>query len=191
MASSTDSKHTQYTSGITDAVWIHQDPYSNRPSFKALDSDIETDICIIGAGIGGISTAYELVSRGREVVLIEAREVLSGETGRTSGHLTNALDDGYTEIAKKHGKDGAKTAAASHAWARDRVGEVAKALSIECEYRKLPAYEISQYPVGNSKYEDEMKELREEADIQQDLGLETRFDVSLGITQTTPGAEAC
>ncbi|KFY31534.1 hypothetical protein V493_01017, partial [Pseudogymnoascus sp. VKM F-4281 (FW-2241)] len=73
-----------------------------------------TDVCIIGAGIAGISTAYELVTRGLEVVLIEAREVLSGETGRTSGHLSNALDDGYLKIAKKHGVEGAKIAADSH-----------------------------------------------------------------------------
>lgn len=179
MPTSTDPKQFQHTSGTTDAVWVHLDPYSNRPSFKALDSDIETDVCIIGAGIGGISTAYELVTRGREVVLVEAREVLSGETGRTSGHLTNALDDGYTEIAKKHGKDGAKLAAESHGWARDRIGEIAEKLQIECEYRKLPAYEISQYPVGKSEHNDELQELQEEADMQRELGLETRYDVSV------------
>ncbi|KAJ4172659.1 hypothetical protein NW754_002862 [Fusarium falciforme] len=102
MASSNKSQQFFHTSGATDSVWVHQDPVSNRPSFSKLGSDVETDVCIIGAGIAGISTAYELVNRGREVVLLEARQVLSGETGRTSGHLTNDLDDGYTEIAKKH-----------------------------------------------------------------------------------------
>lgn len=179
MAGSTGNpRQFEYTSGSTDAVWVHQDPYSNRPSFRPLGSDTEADTCIVGAGIGGISTAYELVRRGRDVVMVEAREVLSGETGRTSGHLTNALDDGYTEIAKKHGEDGAKVAAESHAWARDRVGEISKELGIECEYRKLPAYEVSQYPAGTSQHEDDMKELREEAEMQQKLGLKTTFDVS-------------
>ncbi|RBA17677.1 hypothetical protein FPRO05_11392 [Fusarium proliferatum] len=156
------SKSQQFfhTSGATDSVWVHQDPVSNRPSFSKLNQDIETDVCVIGAGIGGISTAYELVTRGREVVLLEARQVLSGETGRTSGHLTNDLDDGYTEIAKKHGDEGARIAAESHAWGRDRVGEISQILGIECEYRKLPAYEVSQYSTKDAKeHEDEMNDL--------------------------------
>ncbi|KAF5005424.1 hypothetical protein FDECE_8128 [Fusarium decemcellulare] len=183
MASSSNSKSQQFfhTSGVTDSVWVHQDPVSNRPSFSKLDSDTETDVCIIGAGIAGISTAYELVSRGREVVLLEARQVLSGETGRTSGHLTNDLDDGYTEIAKKHGESGAKVAAESHAWARERVGEISKALEIECEYRKLPAYEISQYPISEHKHDVELRELRDEESLQRKLGIEVTFDEHLAV----------
>ncbi|KAF4468073.1 hypothetical protein FALBO_5048 [Fusarium albosuccineum] len=183
MASSANPKPQQFfhTSGATDSVWVHKDPVSNRPSFSKLDSDTETDVCIIGAGIAGISVAYELVSRGREVILLEARQVLSGETGRTSGHLTNDLDDGYTEIAKKHGESGAKAAAESHAWARDRVGEISKALEIECEYRKLPAYEISQYPNSEHKHDVELRELRDEEALQRKLGIEVTFDEHLAV----------
>lgn len=123
------------TSGVTDPVWIHTEPYSNRPKFDTLKADMECDVCIIGSGITGVSTAYELVKRGHQVLLVEAREILSGETGRTSGHLASDLDDGYTEIASKHGKDGAKLAYESHQWALNHVGEVAKELGIECEYR--------------------------------------------------------
>lgn len=76
-------------------------------------------------------------------------------------------------------EDGAKQAAASHAWARDRIGEIAEELGIECEYRRLPAYDISQFPVGEKKHEDELQELKEEAEYQRKIGLETRFDVRL------------
>jgi len=48
---------------------------------------MEADVCVIGSGITGVSTAYELVKRGYQVLMVEAREILSGETGRTSGHL--------------------------------------------------------------------------------------------------------
>ncbi|KAF4446750.1 hypothetical protein F53441_9684 [Fusarium austroafricanum] len=181
MASS-KSQQFFHTSGATDPVWVHQDPVSNRPSFGKLTSDIETDVCVIGAGIGGISTAYELVTRGREVVLLEARQVLSGETGRTSGHLTNDLDDGYTEIAKKHGEDNARLAAESHAWGRDHVGEVSQLLGIECEYRNLPAYEVSQYSTKDAKdHEDELNDLRKEEAAQRKFGMDSRFDESLAV----------
>lgn len=174
---SPEPEKSMYTSGSLDPVWVHKQPYSSYPRFSPLTQDLETDICIIGAGISGISTAYELVRRGRNVLMIEARDVLSGETGRTSGHLTNDLDDGYLEIAKKHGEAGAKVAAESHAWARDRIGEIAKELNIDCEFRRLPAYDVSQYPVGEQKHDDELKELKNEAEYQKKLGIETRFDV--------------
>jgi glycine/D-amino acid oxidase-like deaminating enzyme len=159
---STNPAHFQRTSGTTEPVWIHLEPYRNRPTFPKLDKDVETDVCIIGAGIAGISTAYELVTRGHNVVLLEARDVLSGETGRTSGHLANALDDGYTNIAAKHGQKGAKAAADSHTWALQRVGEISKELQIDCEYRMLPGYEVSQWPRGDKRHDEDARELRAE-----------------------------
>lgn len=179
--SSTDTRmpkpdHAQITSGALDSVWIHTDPYSNRPKFDALSKDIETDVCIVGSGIAGMSIAYELVARGVEVVMIEARDFLSGETGRTSGHLSNALDDGYTEIEKKHGFEGAKAAADSHTWALHRVGEISKQLGIECEYRLLPGYEISQFPRGHPKHAEEVQELKDEVAKAKQLGLNVRFE---------------
>jgi len=176
-----DPQQFMHTNGATDSVWTHLHPYSANPTFPSLTQDLSTDICIIGAGISGIQTAYELVRRGKQVVMLEARDVLSGETGRTSGHLNNDLDDGYLEIAKKHGEKGAKIAAASHAWARDRIGEISKELGIECEYRKLPAYDISQYPRGTKEWEKEEQELKEEADIQKRIGIETHYDPNLTI----------
>ncbi|KAF2415201.1 DAO-domain-containing protein [Tothia fuscella] len=171
----TEPQPFMQSSGATSPVWVHLDPPSNRPQFTPLKQDLETDICIIGAGIAGISIAYELIQRGRQVTLLEAREVLSGETGRTSGHLANALDDGYTEIQKKHGSSGAQVAADSHRWAIERVGEIAKDLAIECEFRKLPGYEISQFPQGTRDHDEELKGLKEEVAHAKALGMEVEF----------------
>jgi glycine/D-amino acid oxidase-like deaminating enzyme/nitrite reductase/ring-hydroxylating ferredoxin subunit len=170
-----DPKHAMFTSGETDPVWIHKLPYEDIPRFSKLDRDLETDVCIVGAGISGISTAYELVTRGLNVVMIEGREVLSGETGRTSGHLASDLDDGYPEIAKKHGDKGAKIAAESHHWALNRVGEISKQLGIECEYRQLPGYDFSQYEKGTKEHADDIKTLIEEGKKANELGLHTEY----------------
>ncbi|KAI9698857.1 MAG: hypothetical protein M1820_007364 [Bogoriella megaspora] len=163
------------TDGARDPVWVHQEPYSNRPHFKKLNADLDADVCIVGAGISGIQTAYECVSKGIKVVMIEAREVLSGQTGRTSGHLSNALDDSYITIAKKHGDNGAKIAAESHGWAIKRVGEITKELGIDCEYRLVPDYEISSHTKEDSNHAKEMKELRAEGEKAKDLGIETEY----------------
>ncbi|KAL2167201.1 hypothetical protein VTG60DRAFT_1613 [Thermothelomyces hinnuleus] len=176
-----DPEQFMHTLGATDAVWVHKQPFSALPRFPALDRDLSTDVVVVGAGIAGIHVAHELVRRGRRVVMLEARDVLSGETGRTSGHLTNDLDDGYLEIAKKHGEGGARVAAESHAWARDRIGEIARELGIDCEYRKVTAYDVSQYTVGSDGWKEELKELKEEAEFQKRLGIESRFDENLTV----------
>ncbi|KAI1759853.1 DAO-domain-containing protein [Hypoxylon sp. FL1150] len=181
MAKVDDYEQFARTSGIRDAVWTHNDPYSNRPRFHPLTEDIETDVCIIGAGIAGISTAYELVKRGRDVVLVEARDVLAGETGRTSGHLSNALDDTYPEIAKKHGESGAKAAAESHTWALNRVGEVAKELGIDCEYRHLPGYRVSHHERGTEEHKKDLEAIKEDVDLAKKLGIDARFDENLTV----------
>ncbi|KAI1614997.1 oxidoreductase [Exophiala viscosa] len=172
---SIDVEHYIRTNGKNDPVWIHKDPYHNRPEFPQLNKDLETDVCIIGAGISGISLAEQLVRRGVQVVMIEARDVLSGETGRTSGHLASDLDDGYTEIAKKFGKDGAKIAAESHDWALQYVGQLSKELGIECEYRILKGYNVSQYVKGTKEHDEECQELKEECEMASQLGLDAKF----------------
>lgn len=73
-----DPKQFMRTSGHNDPVWIHTEPYSNRPQFSPLKENLETDVCIIGSGISGISIAEQLVRRGLNVVMIEARDILSG-----------------------------------------------------------------------------------------------------------------
>ncbi|KAI1390880.1 DAO-domain-containing protein [Hypoxylon trugodes] len=176
-----DYEQFNSTSGITDPVWVHGDPFNNRPDVRALTEDIETDVCIIGAGIAGISTAYELAKRGKDVVLLEARDILSGETGRTSGHLSNALDDTYPEIAKKHGESGAKVAAESHTWALNRVGEIAKELGINCEYRHLPGYRVSQYQCGTEEYKKDIEGIKEDVELAKILGINATFDANLTI----------
>jgi len=170
-----------HTSGANDPVWIHKHPYNQIPTFPPLDHDLTTDICIIGAGISGIHVAHELVARGHSVVLLEARNPLSGESGRTSGHLTNDLDDGYLAIAQKHGEEGARRAAESHAWARDRIGEIAREVGVECEYRRVRAVNVSQYIRGTEEWERDMKEMKEEVELMKKLGIDARWEEDLAV----------
>ena len=174
---SADPLHALETSGETEPVWIHTEPRSQRPKFPRLNQDIKTDICVIGSGIAGIQSAYELVKRGHEVVLIEARDVLSGESDRTSGHLASALDDGYENIAKKHGDTGARLAAHSHSWAIDRVGEISRDLNIKCEYRILPGYKVSQYDRKKQpkEHSEDVKGLKAEVAKVQELKMDAEY----------------
>lgn len=174
-------QHFMKTSGALDPVWVLHEPYSNRPHYPKLAEDKEADVVIVGSGITGISTAYELVKRGVNVIMLEARDVLSGETGRTSGHLASALDDGYTNIKAKFGDKGAAIAAESHQWALEHVGEISKDLGIDCEYRRLPGYEVSQFPKGTPDHENDVKELKEEVAYMKSLGMNAQWSDNLTI----------
>lgn len=159
-----DAEHFMHTSGATDAVWTKTFPYSKIPTFPKLKQDLETDVLVIGSGIAGVTIAYELVRQGTKVTMVEARNMLSGETGRTSGHLSADHDEGYTEFAKKQGKEHAKINAQSHQYAIERVGQISKELGIECEYRLIKAYNISQYPYGTKEHDEDVDTMKQDTD---------------------------
>ncbi|KAI4091622.1 MAG: hypothetical protein LQ348_007312 [Seirophora lacunosa] len=173
--------HFLDTSGENDPVWIHTEPYSKRPQFQKLTDNLTTDACVIGSGIAGVSTSYELVSRGVNVAMLEARDILSGESGRTSGHLSSSIDSGFTELVSKRGKDGARLAVESHTWAINRVGEISKQLGIDCEYRQLPGYDISQYEKGQDGHEDDVKDFKEEAKVMNELGIKASYQDNFAV----------
>ena len=87
---------------VTTSLWMETAEVSRHQS---LSTDVEADVCIVGAGIAGLTTAYQLASEGRYVVVLDDGPVAGGQTQRTSAHLSNAIDDRYTEIEKLHGEE--------------------------------------------------------------------------------------
>ena len=59
-----------------------------KNSFDKLSSNKKCDVLIIGGGITGISSAYQLINKGLNVILVERNEIGGGITSRTTGKLT-------------------------------------------------------------------------------------------------------
>lgn len=108
-----------------------------------LDKDQSTDVCVVGGGIAGLSTAYELLQKGKSVVVVEAKEIGTGETGRTTAHLSNALDEGYVKLQKMFGIAGAKQAAQSHTAAIDLIEKITQTEKIDCDFERVSGYLLS------------------------------------------------
>ena len=123
-------------SGTTASVWMTAE-FSSRPP---LDSDTTADVCIVGAGIAGLTTAYLLAQEGRSVVVLDDGPIGGGETSRTTAHLVNVLDDRYFEIESMHGAKGAQLAAASHTAAIDRIEAIVARENIQCDFERLDGY---------------------------------------------------
>jgi len=134
------------TSGTTVSSWMATAEIPLRP---ALTTDVSTDVCIVGAGIAGMTTAYLLAREGKSVVVLDDGPIGGGMTARTTAHLVTALDDRYYELEQLHGEEGARLAAQSHAAAIDRVEEIVTSEKIDCDFERLDGYLF--VPPGESK----------------------------------------
>jgi glycine/D-amino acid oxidase-like deaminating enzyme/nitrite reductase/ring-hydroxylating ferredoxin subunit len=110
------------------------------PGGEPLAADASADVCVVGAGIAGLTTAYLLAREGKSVVVLDDGPVAGGETCRTTAHLSNALDDRYYELERMHGEGGARLAAESHTAAIDLIEEIVAGEGIDCDFERLDGY---------------------------------------------------
>lgn len=129
MKPSVPSQHTR-------SVWMSVD----MPAFPTLQEDTATDVCIIGGGIAGLTTAYRLSREGKSVVVLESGTLGSGMTSLTTAHLSHVMDRGIAAIERLHGEQGARLAVQSHATAIAWIAETAAKESIACDFERVDGY---------------------------------------------------
>jgi glycine/D-amino acid oxidase-like deaminating enzyme/nitrite reductase/ring-hydroxylating ferredoxin subunit len=125
------------TSGTTESVWMAT---SNPPSSGPLAENTAANVCVVGAGIAGLTTAYLLAREGKEVIVLDDGPIGGGMTARTTAHLSNALDDRFYELERLFGEEGSRLAAESHTAAIDRVESIVREEKIECEFDRVDGY---------------------------------------------------
>lgn len=157
------------TSGFHDTFWLDSE---KRERYQSLNSVINTEIVIVGAGISGLTAAYCLAKAGKKVVVIEDGLIGSGETGRTTAHIANALDDRYSEIEKTFGSEKARLAAESHTAAISFIERTINEENIECDFYRLDGYLIM-HP------SDKVKTLQEEYEAARRAGLSVELAASV------------
>lgn len=132
-----NNAHTPNPSGNTVPIWYS---VGEPPRRRPVEADISTDVCIVGGGIAGLTTAYYLAKEGRSVVVVDEKPVGGGETGRTSAHLSSALDDRFHELEGMHGLDAVRLLYESHAVAIDEIERVARDEAIECDFTRIDGF---------------------------------------------------
>jgi glycine/D-amino acid oxidase-like deaminating enzyme/nitrite reductase/ring-hydroxylating ferredoxin subunit len=110
------------------------------PLCAPLAANVHVEVCVVGAGIAGLTTAYELAREGRSVALLDDGPIGGGMTQMTSGHLTNMMDDRYFELERLHGRRGARLAAESHTAAIHRIESLVGEEGIECQFERVDGY---------------------------------------------------
>ncbi|PRP84521.1 glycine/D-amino acid oxidase, deaminating [Planoprotostelium fungivorum] len=133
--------------------------------FPTLEADTTADVTIIGGGIAGVTAAYLLASAGKSVILLEDGLLASGESGRTTGHVFNGLDDRYSAIEKSFKKEGSKLVARSLTEAIQTMEDIIKKENIDCDWVRLPGYLF----IGGDWTE---KDLKQEYQAALDAGID-------------------
>ncbi|HSA85928.1 MAG TPA: FAD-dependent oxidoreductase [Nitrospira sp.] len=118
------------------SVWME----SRVPPSHPVDRSFETDVCVIGAGIAGLSTAYLLACEGKSVVVLDDGPIGGGMTERTTAHLSNVIDDGYVTIERLHGERGARLAFESHTAAIDRIEAIITTENLACDFERVDGF---------------------------------------------------
>lgn len=119
------------------SVWLAT---ARMPDYPALATDLRTDVCIVGAGIAGLSCAYSLMRAGKSVVVLDDGGLAGGMTAFTTAHLSQILGHGYSELAKLHGEDDARRIGESHLAAIDCIDAIVSRERIDCDFERLPGF---------------------------------------------------
>src|SRR5687767_6017771 len=114
----------------------------HTPHYPPLRGMITADVCVVGAGIAGLTTAYLLARQGVGVAVVEAFDIGSGETGRTTAHIA-VPDDRYWAIEEAYGVDVSRGVAESFAAAADTIESIVRNENIECDFERLDGYLFS------------------------------------------------
>src|SRR3954464_12193293 len=125
------------------------------PDAAPLRGEISCDTVIVGGGIAGLSTAYELSGQGQKVVVLDRGKIGKGMTARTTAHLTSNNDDGFRMMAQKRGEKLARDYYVSQQAAIDRIDAIQQSESIACDFRRVDGFLFPGPQSGKDEIEQE------------------------------------
>jgi gamma-glutamylputrescine oxidase len=145
--------------------------YPPAPSYYALNDswaareplrgDVRADVAVLGGGIAGCSAALHLAQRGYRVVLLEARAVGYGASGRSGGQTIFGLAVGQPKLAREVGRENARRLFELSIEALDLTQSLIRDHAIDCDYRPNHVH-VAVKPRHVRELDEWSRELREE-----------------------------
>jgi glycine/D-amino acid oxidase-like deaminating enzyme/nitrite reductase/ring-hydroxylating ferredoxin subunit len=164
--------------GTAESYWMASTPAT---TFDWLDRDLTVDVAVVGGGIAGLSTAWELACAGRAVAVVEADRIAAGVTGYTTAKLSALHTLIYARLVSDVGADAARTHARCQQAAIEHVDRTATELGIDCDLERLPALTWTESAEGR-------EHLEAEATAARDAGLAAAFVTDTSLPFEVAGA---
>lgn len=153
------------------SVWSDSCSFRRRDS---LNSDIDVEAVVIGAGMAGLLTAYMLKNKGVEPIVIDAKGIASGVTQNTTAKITSQHYLIYDKLIKNFGKSSAFQYAMANETAIRKYEEIVNKENMDCDFEVVPAYIYSLDESGKSK-------LKNEWEAAKELGIDAELTDSLNL----------
>ncbi len=139
------------------------------PRTDPLAGSIRADVCIVGAGYAGLTTALELAKAGVSVVVLEREEAGFGGSGRNAGHCTPTFTHySLPELRGMLGQPWAERLIERQTRANDRVSTMIRDYQIDCEW-------VQNGYVMGAPYKGALADIRKKVETYNAVGAKTRF----------------
>jgi len=142
---------------------------ASLPKFPALASDLNVHVCVIGAGITGITAAALLKRAGVSVALIDRGRCGGVDTSHTTAHVTHVYDIGLAELQQSFGPEVARAVWHAGIAAIDQIDTNIRTGGIECDFRWVPGYLHVPFKAGE-EISQHVKTIADEGRIARELG---------------------
>jgi len=162
----------------TTSIWMDTTPAT---TYSPLEQDTEVDVCVIGAGITGITAAVLLAEAGRTVAVVELDRVGTGVTGYTTGKVTALHGLVYDQVRSRFGAGGARVYAQANSTALELIARWVRDRGIDCDFRRKPA-------LTYAESEADLDDVRSEAEAASAAGLAASFTAEAGLPWPVAGA---
>ncbi|WP_341486095.1 FAD-binding oxidoreductase [Thioclava sp. GXIMD4215] len=133
------------------------------PLRPQLEGAQEADVCVVGAGFSGLSTALHLAEKGYQVTVVEGARIGWGASGRNGGQIVNGLNASLQKIGKSYGKDTARFVAGLVTEGGKIIRERVSTYGIQCDLK-----DGNVFAAFNDMH---MRELEEKKQLWESYGL--------------------
>jgi glycine/D-amino acid oxidase-like deaminating enzyme/nitrite reductase/ring-hydroxylating ferredoxin subunit len=161
-----------------ESYWIAS---TEATAYPPVEGEIAVETAVVGGGIAGLCTAWELARAGRKVAVVEAERIVTGVTGNTTAKLSAQHGAIYAHLRDAFGDGAAHDYASAQTDAIEHVAAVAGELGVDCDFERAPSFVYT----GS---EDGVEALREEAEAAREAGLDAAFTTETGLPFPVAGA---
>ena len=162
------------------SYWINSTKNIEK-EYSSLSNNLEAEVCIIGGGITGVSTAYYLTKKGKKVVLLEKDQVCLKTSGNTTAKITSQHGLFYKYLLDSEGYEFAKKYYESNENAIRNIENIIKEENIDCDFEKQDSYVFTQK-------ENEVQNIKDEVESVRKIGGNAEFTTKTDLPFSVQGA---